>query len=106
MHGVVWAPLFLPVGLGAGCKDVQAGLCQAWVLEQLLGHADLVGLVLMQVSGQWAGRRGRTFGLQLPTAREGRCPDGRARHSVDLIMQLRGGGRPASEGRRAVQAGA
>ena len=32
-----------PVGLGAGCKDVQAGLCQAWVLGQLLGHADFGG---------------------------------------------------------------
>ena len=60
---------------------------------------------LVQVSEQWAGRRGRTFGLQLPTARRGRCPAGRARHRVDLIRQLHGGGQPASEGRRAGKAG-
>ena len=85
--------------------------CAGWALPSL-GPGPASGPCwpwwawsLVQVSGQWAGRRGRTFGLQLPTARRGRCPAGRARHRVDLIRQLHGGGQPASEGRRAGKAG-
>ena len=41
-----------PVGLGAGCKDAQAGLCQAWVLGQLLGHAGLGGTWSIKTVGE------------------------------------------------------
>lgn len=67
MHG--WSGLMFLLWAWGRCKDVQAGLCQAWVLGQLRAMLTWWAWSLMQVSGQWAGRRGKDLWAQLPTAR-------------------------------------